>query len=58
MNKEVFYTLPHRDKRERENKHSFEMGGESVLNLMFAKLCNKSSKMFFKDHQTDLVDFQ
>lgn len=54
MNKNFFY--PARWKK--KNKHSFEMAGEFVLNLLFAKLCGESSEMYFKERETKLVDLK
>lgn len=34
------------------------MAGESVLNLLFAKLCGESSEMYFKKRETKLVDLK
>lgn len=42
----------------KKNKHSFEMAGESVLNLLFAKLCGESSETYFKERETKFVDLK
>lgn len=42
----------------KKNKHQFEKVGESILNLVFFKLCNKGSKTLFKDPDTNLVDLK
>lgn len=54
MNQNFFY--PARWKK--KNKHSSEMAGEFILNLLFAKLYGESSQMYFKDHETRLVDLK
>lgn len=38
VNKDFFF---HTARRKEKNKHSFEMAGESVLNLVFVELCDE-----------------